>query len=230
MENLHGDYGANRLRTAAGLEETEQKNASSETKPLSRLSDYELAQAMLRGMEETESGIPPESLLALLDLAPLNSEFEKLSTLIGIEPARALSIAAALEFSRRRFHPQGLKIREPKDFMPLVQRYAERTQEHFITATLNGAHEVIKSRVVTIGLANSALVHPREVFADAIADRAVAIIAAHNHPSGDLEPSAEDKSVTKRLKAAGEIIGIKVLDHIIFSKRGFCSLKEAGEI
>jgi len=94
--------------------------------------------------------------------------------------------------------------------------------------SLNGANEVIKSRVVTVGLLNSNQVHPREVFSDPIVDRAASVIVAHNHPSGNLEPSPEDVALTKRLVKAGEIIGITVLDHLIVTKRGYMSLKANG--
>jgi len=87
--------------------------------------------------------------------------------------------------------------------------------EHFVCVTLNGCHKIIGVYVVSQGLVNRTLVHPREVFRPAIADNATAVIIAHNHPSGSLEPSADDKDVTRRMKQAGDIIGIKVLDHII---------------
>ena len=97
-------------------------------------------------------------------------------------------------------------------------------KEYFIVLTLNGANELIKKHVITIGLANKTQIHPREIFSEAIADRACFIIAGHNHPSGSLEPSVEDLAVTEKIKVTGDIIGIKVLDHIIFSKKGHFSI------
>lgn len=95
--------------------------------------------------------------------------------------------------------------------------------------SLNGAHEVIETRVVTIGILNRTIVHPREVFADPIADRAAAIIVAHNHPSGQLEPSEEDIIITRRLSEVGELLGITLLDHLILgSKGGYSSFAESG--
>ncbi len=154
--------------------------------------------------------------------------FGELVEVPGIGRAKGTLILAALEFARRRIRPEGHRIKEAKDILPLVQHLADRHQEHFMCISLNGAHEVIKTRIVTIGLVNAAHVHPREVFCDAISDRAVAVIVAHNHPSGELEPSQEDIEVTKRLREAGEIIGIKLLDHIIFSRRGYYSFQERG--
>ena len=144
----------------------------------------------------------------------------------GMGPAKAALIAAALEFSRRRIRPEGTRIKTPVDVLPLIRHYSQRKQEHFLCLSLNGANEVIFTRVVSIGLVNKTQVHPREVFADPITDRASAVVLAHNHPSGDLKPSKEDLSLTEQLKEAGEILGIAVLDHIIFSQKGHYSLVE----
>ena len=113
--------------------------------------------------------------------------------------------------------------------LPLIRHYADRKQEHFLCVSLNGAQEVITTRVVSVGLADRAQVHPREVFADPITDRASAIIVAHNHPSGSLEPSKEDQEITRQLKAAGETLGIRLLDHIIFNNKGCYSFLEQGD-
>jgi DNA repair protein RadC len=122
------------------------------------------------------------------------------------------------------------KITSPSDILPAVWEYAEKNQEHFIVASLNGAHEVIETRICSIGLLNRTLVHPREIFRQAIIDSAAAIIIIHNHPSGNLEPSQEDTEITKRIKDAGIIVGIKVLDHIIISKCGYYSFLEEGKL
>jgi DNA repair protein RadC len=122
------------------------------------------------------------------------------------------------------------KITAPSDILPAVWEYAEKNQEHFIVTSLNGAHEVIETRVCSIGLLNRTLVHPREIFRQAIIDSAAAIIIIHNHPSGNLEPSQEDNEITKRIKDAGIIIGIEVLDHIIISKCGYYSFLEEGKL
>jgi len=101
--------------------------------------------------------------------------------------------------------------------------------EHFFSVTLNGAHKVIDVHTITKGLVNRALVHPREVFRPALLDNATAIIIAHNHPSGNLEPSKEDRDVTMRIKQAGDILGIRVLDHLVFSTNGYRSMLESNE-
>jgi len=103
-------------------------------------------------------------------------------------------------------------------------------QEVFAVMSLDGANKPIKTRWVTVGLLDCNQVHPREVFADPLMDRAASIIVAHNHPSGTLEPSAEDLALTKRLQKAGELLGIKVLDHLILGPDGYASLQQLGHI
>ena len=119
-------------------------------------------------------------------------------------------------------------VTTPDDAYNLLKRYRNLKQEQFIVITLNGAHNPISVSIVSIGLVNSTVVHPREVFIRAIQDNASAIIICHNHPSGSLEPSTEDNDITERMCEAGELIGIKVIDHIIFSKNGYASLRRDG--
>jgi len=116
------------------------------------------------------------------------------------------------------------------DIFTLVRHYADRKQERFISLSLNGAHEVLNVRIVTIGLVNKTIVHPREVFADIILDRAAAFCVAHNHPSGQIESSAEDDEITERLYASSRILGLHFLDHIIFSENSFWSFRENGKL
>jgi DNA repair protein RadC len=114
--------------------------------------------------------------------------------------------------------------------LPLIRHFADRKQEHFLRVTINGANEVLNVRVISIGLLDRTPVHPREVFADAITDRASGIILAHNHPEGGVEPSEADADVTRRIKQAGEIVGIHLLDHIIFNPTTYFSFLEAGKL
>jgi DNA repair protein RadC len=147
----------------------------------------------------------------------------------GIGPTKAAQIMACLELGRRRYEPAGVvKIQKPEDVLPLVGTYRDKPQEYFICINLTGAGEVIRSRVVTIGILNHSLVHPREVFAGAITDRAASVICVHNHPSGSLDASAQDIAITRQLQEAGTLLGIQLLDHIIITKTGFSSMKEKG--
>lgn len=121
------------------------------------------------------------------------------------------------------------KISSPSDVYPLLTKYHRKKQEHFLVLTLDGSHNVIRINIATIGILNRAIVHPREIFITAIKDNSASIIIAHNHPSGNLEPSREDREITKRLCKAGEILGIEVLDHVIISKKGYYSFLEDNE-
>ncbi len=169
-------------------------------------------------------------LIKVVDAKGTSLKAEDIMALEGIGTAKAALIAAAFEFVRRRIRPEGVKIQSPADVLPLLRHYADRKQEHFLTVSLNGANEVMTVRVVTIGLINMSHVHPREVFADILTERASSLIVAHNHPSGSLVPSEQDRAVTVQLRKAGEILGIKLLDHIVFSRRGYYSFLEQGEL
>ena len=153
---------------------------------------------------------------------------EELTRIHGMGTAKAAQVLAAIELSRRFLLKQRRKIASAEDVYGELQEYARKKQEYLVAMTLDGASHLIETRVITVGTLNQSLVHPREVFADAVADRAAGIIIAHNHPSGVLEPSAEDRRVTLRLKEAGEIIGIELLDHVILAQEGYLSLREMG--
>lgn len=113
-----------------------------------------------------------------------------------------------------------------EDVLRRLNFIRHRRQEYFICLSLDSSGQIIRRRTVTIGLLNATLVHPREVFAGPLQDRAAAVIVAHNHPSGSIEPSHEDIATTQQLVAAGEILGMAVKDHIIVTKDGEFSFKE----
>ena len=193
------------------------------------LSDAELLAVLLRTGVEGRSAV--ELARRLLEKAGRSLprwRVEDFMSVPGIGKAKACQIVAAFELARRYLLGERPKIRKPQDILPYVQPYIRRKQEYFVCITLNGAGEVIETRVVTVGLLDSAQIHPREVFADALADRAAGVILVHNHPSGNLEPSPEDIAITRQLVEAGKLLGIEVLDHIIISPSGHLSLKERG--
>jgi DNA repair protein RadC len=166
----------------------------------------------------------------LIDEKGLEVKAEDLTQFAGVGAAKATLILAAIEFARRRIKPDGAKIITPADLLPHIRHYADRKQEHFLCASINGANEILNIRVVSIGLIDRTPVHPREVFADALSDRASAVIVAHNHPASGVEPSQSDINITAQLKAAGEIIGIELLDHIIFNRTEYYSFLEDGRL
>lgn len=195
------------------------------------LSDQELLAIILgRGTQKHDVMSLSRRIIAIIDIQGVDITAADLLDVEGIGPAKATLIAAAFEFVRRRVRPEGVRIKHPTDVLPLIQHYADRKQEHFIVVSLNGAHEVMSTRVVTIGLVDQSHVHPREVFSDPITERASAIVLAHNHPSGQLVPSPEDLDVTHRIKVAGDILGIEVLDHVLFTHKGFYSFAEHDQL
>lgn len=209
----------------------EVKKTPSSTKPCFRekllahgaqnLADEELIALLLR------TGITKKSVLSLshdvmkiLDKSNGENVREHLSKISGMGVTKLCTVLAALELGRRFFCIGASKISSPERIIPFLMHYAVRKQETFICASLSGANEILAIRVVSIGTVNRTLVHPREVFADPITDRACSVIIAHNHPSGNLQPSHEDILLTKRLLSAGELLGISVLDHLIINAAG----------
>jgi DNA repair protein RadC len=149
---------------------------------------------------------------------------EDLKRIKGIGDAKATSLFAVLEFARRRYQEQTQPtIDSPERAAEQFSYIAEKKQEYFSALTLDGARRLINKRTVSIGTLSASLVHPRELFAPAIEDRAASVIIGHNHPSGLLEISQQDREVTRRIRNAGDLIGIRLDDHIIVSKHGFIS-------
>ena len=151
----------------------------------------------------------------------------------GIGEARAARIVAAMELGRRLAGESARatrRVRGPRDvFLRLGPRLRDRRQEEFWALYLDTQNRIRLERRLTVGLLNSSLVHPREVFLPAIAHAAASVIVAHNHPSGDPEPSAEDFAVTAQLMEAGHLLGIPVRDHVVLGESGFVSLAERGQ-
>ncbi|MDR1445234.1 MAG: DNA repair protein RadC [Treponema sp.] len=195
------------------------------------LSDRELLAILLNtGIRGKNVTMLAAELLELLDRYKDIPPVEDLSALGGMGTGKACAVAAMLEFGRRRWGAAGTRIRQPQDIYELLRHHADRKQERFLCLSLNGAHEVLALRIVSIGLVNRTIVHPREVFADPIIDRAAAVIVAHNHPSGQLKPSPEDDDITVRLMAAAELLGLHFLDHLIFTGSAWYSYRQSGRI
>jgi DNA repair protein RadC len=193
------------------------------------LSDQELLAVLLgKGTPQMDVMTLAAKIARVMDEKGLDVRVDDLTGFYGMGTAKATLIRAAIEYARRRIKPEGVKIETPADILPLIRHYADRKQEHFLAISINGANEVLNVRVVSIGLIDRSPVHPREVFADVVADRASGLIVAHNHPSGSLEPSSADAEATQQLRQAGEIVGIQLLDHIIFNRTGYFSFLESG--
>ena len=195
------------------------------------LSDQELLAIILNsGIKGKNVNVLAAELLERLERSPDMPTVMELKCLGGLGFSKACTIIAMLELGRRYWDVSGVKIRNPQDIHKIVRHYANRKQERFLSVSLNGSHEVMAVRVVTVGLVNRTIVHPREVFADPLSDRCSAICVCHNHPSGDLIPSREDDEVTASLMSAANILGIRFLDHIIFSDNSFYSYRKEKKI
>ena len=137
---------------------------------------------------------------------------------------------ASYELWRRRLIPADRPIiNDVADVLAQLTDIRNKKQEHFVCLSLDGANRLINRRIVSIGTLNASLVHPREVFADVITDRAAGIIVAHNHPSGTLTPSDDDVRTTKRLKEAAELLGIGFYDHLIVTADDYASVLSSME-
>jgi DNA repair protein RadC len=145
--------------------------------------------------------------------------------------AEAQVVAAVFELGRRALGPApGLELSRADEVVPLLHEWRTARREHFVGFYLNARNQLLARVMISIGSLSASIVHPREVFQPAIEAGAAGLIVAHNHPSGDPEPSPEDIAVTRRLADAGELLGIELLDHLIVAERGHVSLKARGHL
>jgi DNA repair protein RadC len=202
------------------------------SKGASALSDTELIEAIIgRGTKNKDVREIAQEINTFVKTRGNRFCYEDLKLIEGIGPTKASQITACFELGRRYFSSptyHEVKVTKPEDILPLVVHLKDKRQEHFVCITLNGAGEVLSNRTITVGLLNHSLVHPREVFADAITDRAASVICVHNHPSGSLEPSSQDIAITTQLREGGSLLGIQLIDHIIVTKNGHVSMRERG--
>ena len=190
------------------------------------LSDYELLMAIIgSGNAQADVTKIARDVRKILGEKGSNLTYEDLLKIKGLGAAKATQLMASFELWRRQFEVSERPIIDsPEKAAEQFADIRDKKQEYFVCLTLDGANRLIAKRVISIGTLTASLVHPREVFAEAITDRAASIIVAHNHPSGNLEPSLADKEVTERLRQAGEILGIEILDHLILGEGGFQSV------
>lgn len=162
------------------------------------------------------------------------ASMEELSQIKGIGFAKAAQIEACFELGKRQeLEPEleNLNIKDPQNVVKAIRAsIRDKAKEHFKLILLNTRNKIIGISTISIGTLSANSVHPREVFKDAIMHNTASVVLAHNHPSGDPEPSKEDIAITKRLVESGKILGIEVLDHIVIGKNSFCSFKEKGLI
>lgn len=190
------------------------------------LSDYELLMAIIgSGNAQADVVKIAREVHKLLKAKGSELTYDDLLSVKSLGPAKATKIMAGFELWRRQFEvPDRPIIDSPEKAVAELADIRDKKQEYFVCLTLDGANRLITKRIITIGTLTASLVHPREVFAEAIADRAASIIVAHNHPSGSLQASEADRAVTQRLCEAGELLGIKLVDHIIVTHESHASI------
>ena len=155
--------------------------------------------------------------------------YEDLSKINGIDSAKATTLLAAFELSKRALEVNDTNlpmITTAKDAVAQLSDMRELKKEHFVVLYLNAKNKLVHKETISMGTLNANLVHPREVFEPALKHSAAQIVVAHNHPSGDPKPSEDDLEITKRLTEAGKMMGIEVMDHVIVSKNSHFSFKE----
>jgi DNA repair protein RadC len=220
------------------------KNLPLEERPRERLMHYgadklsivELIAIILRTGSSKRSALAlaEELIISFQDLRGLaKAPWEEIAQIKGVGQAKAVQLKAAFELGRRVLtdHPASLPvIHKPQDVFELLKAgFQDLDREHFKVLHLNVKNQVLKIETTAIGILSSAPVHPREVFKAAVKTNSASLILAHNHPSGDPQPSQDDLSLTARLREAGEIIGISIVDHVIFGDNRYISLKEQSQ-
>ncbi len=198
-----------------------------------KLSNSELLAILLRSGKKGENVIElANKILKRFSKDELpNLTFNDLKDYSGLGPTKSCEIVACFELGKRLLKDKKAEIYlKPKEVWEELKDLRDHKKEHFIIFYLDSRNQEIKREVVSVGSLNANLVHPREVFEPAVRHLAAQILLAHNHPSGDPEPSEDDLEITKRLVESGKILGIEVVDHIIITRTGFISFKEKNLI
>ncbi len=190
-----------------------------------KLSDIELLQALIgSGNAQADVTTIARDVATLLKRDRILT-MDTLSCVKGIGPAKITELLASFELTKRYIlEPDRPIIDSPEKAVEQLADIRDKKQEYFVCLTLDGANRLIAKRVITIGTLTASLVHPREVFADAITDRAASIIVAHNHPSGSLRQSEADDKVTESLMDCGDLLGIGLRDHLVLTKNSYRSI------
>ena len=200
-----------------------------ERKGVGSLSNLELLMVILgRGMQGKDVKSLSKEILKIVENDPQNFDLKQLQSINGIGLAKASQILASFEFAKRFLIKDKTKIQNVDDIIELANEIRGKKQEHFLTLTLSGSGSLIEKRVVFKGTINQSIIHPREIFADAISDRAAGIVFVHNHPENDPEPSHEDIAITKRLVEVAQLVGIQIIDHVIVTEDEYFSFQAEG--
>lgn len=196
-------------------------------KGVAALSDFELLEVLIgNGSASADVSYIARRVQRLMQKGTASVNMESLTAIKGVSSATASRVIASLELARRHLVRDVEPLRTQSDILGRLSDIRVKQQEYFVCLSLDGGHRLIAQRTVTIGTLNTVLAHPREVFADAITDRAATVIIAHNHPSGIIDPSSKDITLTQQLAAAGQLLGISLRDHIIVTKTDYFSFRQ----
>ena len=191
------------------------------------LSDFELLEVLIgNGTIGADVGQIARHIQKLLQKGAESLNFESLTTVRGVSIANASKILAGLELAKRHLVRDIEPLRTMNDILARLDDIRTKQQEYVVCMSLDGGQRLLANRIVTIGTLDTVLAHPREVFSDPIVDRAASIIVAHNHPSGETNPSQKDTTLTQQLVASGQLLGIQVRDHIIVTKTNHFSYRQ----
>jgi DNA repair protein RadC len=195
------------------------------------LKDKELLAILLRTGHQGKNAVEvAEYILRKYTKKKLTTlSYQDIVRIVGIDSGKACALLSAFELSKRALDKEDNSlpvIKTAKDAVNHLQNIRDKQKEHLVALFLNARQQLIHRETISVGTLDANLVHPREVFYPAVQNPVSGVIVAHNHPSGDLSPSSEDRDITDRLKQAGDILGIDLIDHIIVSREGYKSMKE----
>jgi DNA repair protein RadC len=217
------------LKTIKELHKDDKPREKLVRKGVEALKNDELLSILLgSGIQGKDVRKLSKEIVSLMDSDFESMTLDGLCNIHGLGVAKASQIIASIELSKRYLIRTNKRITSAQEVYDELKQFSTKNQEHFLTITLDGASHIINIRTVFIGTLNQSLVHPREVFSDAIADRAAGVIIAHNHPSGTLSASRADMHITERLKEVSKLVGIELLDHVILAKGGYYSFSDEG--
>jgi DNA repair protein RadC len=191
------------------------------------LSDFELLEVVIgNGAPGTDVGTIARQVQKYLRKGVDTLNYESLISIKGVSGASAGRLLAALELARRHLIKNAEPLSTMRDLVARLDDIRGRSQEYFVCLSLDGGQRLIAQRTITVGTLDNVIAHPREVFADAIADRAACVVVAHNHPSGQVKPSQKDITLTQQLAAAGQLLGVPLRDHIVITKTEYFSFQQ----
>ena len=218
------------MTTIKELPKVERPREKLEKYGADKLATYELLAILLRtGTREMNVCELSKKIIRKFGVDVHKINFSELKKIHGLGTAKALEIIACFELGKRFLKDKkSTLLLSPKDVWENLRDIRNNKKEHFVVFYLDARNQEIQREIISVGILNANLVHPREVFEPAVRNNTVQILVSHNHPSGDTSPSGDDMEVTRRLVEAGKILGIEIIDHVIVSQNSFFSLKGEG--